>query len=135
MKPIEKRACSVRSVLGRLSRWQARPVKVRGSASEAVHTFGCLGWEQLEAQEEPEAVARGVIRREEIPLLTHYGTAYGLFDECSADYECVLTSDAYRLGEYVGDSVRVSGSLTKVIGGMPVMEVTHLQLLKMKWMR
>lgn len=84
---------------------------------------------------EPEAVARGVIRREEIPLLTHYGTSYGLFDEWIADYECVLKSDAYRLGEYVGDSVQVSGPLSEVIGGMPVMEVTHLQLLKMKWMR
>jgi hypothetical protein len=40
----------------------------------------------------------------------------------------------YRLGEYVGDSVWVSGPLTAVIGGMPVMEVTHLELLKMKWM-
>jgi hypothetical protein len=78
---------------------------------------------------------RGLIRREEIPLLTRYGTSYGLFDEWIADYDCVLKSDAYRLGEYVGDSVQVSGPLTGVIGGMPVMEVTHLQLLKMKWMR
>jgi hypothetical protein len=34
----------------------------------------------------------------------------------------------------VGDSVRVSGPLTDVIGEMPVLEVTQLELLKMKWM-
>jgi len=67
--------------------------------------------------------------------LSRYGTVYGLFDERIADYECVLKSDAYRLGEYVGDSVWVCGPLTAVIRGMPVMEVTHLELLKMKWMR
>lgn len=66
--------------------------------------------------------------------MTRYGTSYGLFDECIADYDCVLKSDAYRLGEYVGDSVRISGPLTEFIGGMPVMQVTHLKLLKMKWM-
>jgi hypothetical protein len=80
-------------------------------------------------------VARGVIRREEVPLLARYGTSYGLLDEWIADYDCVLESDAYRLGEYVGDSVQVSGPLTDVVGGMPVMEVTHLELVKMKWMR
>jgi hypothetical protein len=67
--------------------------------------------------------------------LTRYGTAYGLFDAWIADYDCVLKSDTYRLSEYVGDSVLVSGPLTDVIGGMPVMKVTHLQLLTMKWMR
>lgn len=85
--------------------------------------------------QEPEVVTRGVIRREEVRLLARYGTSYGLLDESIADYGCVLKSDAYRLGEHVGDSVWVSGPLTDVIGGMPVMEVTHLQLLKMKWMR
>ena len=70
-----------------------------------------------------------------VSLLARYGTSYGLFDEWSADYECVLKSEAYRLGEYVGDSVWVSGPLSAAIGGMPVMEeVTHLELLKMKWM-
>jgi len=78
--------------------------------------------------------AWGVIRREPIPLLTRYGTVYGLFDAWIADYDCVLKSDTYRLGEYVGDSVWVSGPLTDVIGEMPVLEVTHLELLKMKWM-
>ena len=55
--------------------------------------------------QEPVVAARGVIRREEIPLLAQYGTSYALFDEWIADYECVLMSDTYRLGEYVGDSV------------------------------
>jgi hypothetical protein len=35
----------------------------------------------------------------------------------------------------VGESVWVSGSLTDVIEGMPVMKVTRLKLKKMKWMR
>jgi hypothetical protein len=78
--------------------------------------------------------ARGVIRRQPIPLLTRYGTAYGLFDAWIADYECVLKSDAYRLDEYVGERVWVSGPLTDVIGGMPVMRVTRLELLGLKWM-
>jgi hypothetical protein len=84
---------------------------------------------------EAPASASGVIRHAEVPLLARYGTSYGLFDEWICDYSCVLVSDAYRLGEYVGDSVWVSGPLRGVIGGMPVLEVTHLELLKMKWMR
>jgi len=78
---------------------------------------------------------RGVIRREEVLLLARYGTSYGLFDESTAGYECVLKSDAYRLAEYVGDRVEVAGTLTDGVGGMPVMDVTRLQLLGMKWMR
>jgi len=85
-------------------------------------------------QEAPVS-ASGVIRRDEVPLLARYGTSYGLFDEWICDYACVLVSDAYRLGEYVGDRVWVSGPLRGNIGGMPVMEVTHLELLKMKLMR
>jgi hypothetical protein len=84
---------------------------------------------------EAPASASGVIRHDEVPLLARYGTSYGLFDEWICDYACVLVSDVYRLGEYVGDSVCVSGPLREVIGGMPVMEITHLELLKMKWMR
>jgi len=76
-----------------------------------------------------------VIRHDEVPLLARYGTSYGLFDEWIADYACVLVSDAYRLSEYVGDSVWVSGLLRGIAKGMPVMEVTHLELLKLKWMR
>jgi hypothetical protein len=85
--------------------------------------------------QESMAVARGVIRHEEVPLLARYGTSYGLFDEWSAYYQCVLISDVYDLGAYVGDSVWVSGSLTAVIGGMPLMKVTHMELLRLKWMR
>lgn len=87
----------------------------------------------VRAAEEPEATAQGVIWSE-VLLLTRYGTAYGLFDELTAGYDCTLKSDAYRLAEYVGDHVWVSGSLT-CVGGVPVMEVTRLQLLEMKWMR
>jgi hypothetical protein len=58
---------------------------------------------------EAPAFASGVIRRDEVPLLARYGTSYGLFDEWIADYDCVLVSDVYSLGEYVGDSVWVSG--------------------------
>ena len=84
---------------------------------------------------EAPASASGVIRHDEVPLLAPYGTSYGLFDEWICDYECVLVSDVYRLADYVGDSVWVSGPLRSVIGGMPVMDLTHLELLKMKWMR
>ena len=86
------------------------------------------------APQEVPVSASGVIRHDTVPLLARYGTSYGLFDEGICDYACVLVSDAYRLGEYVGDSVWVSGPLRGVIGGMPVLEVTHLELLKMKWM-
>jgi hypothetical protein len=87
------------------------------------------------APQEAAASASGVIRHSEVPLLARYGSSYGLFDEWICDYACVLVSDAYRLGEYVGDRVWVSGPLRGNIGGMPVMEVTHLELLKMKLMR
>ena len=90
-------------------------------------------WSRSVLAEEPEATAWGVIRTE-IPLLTTYGTAYGLFDEKTAGYDCVLKSDAYQLAEYLGDRVRVSGQ-PAMVEGMPVMHVTRLQLLKMKWMR
>ena len=83
---------------------------------------------------EAPASASGVIRRDAVPLLARYGTSYGLFDEWICDYSCVLVSDAYRLGEYVGDSVWVSGPLRGVIAGMPVMEVTRLELRRLKWM-
>jgi hypothetical protein len=86
------------------------------------------------APQEAAAFASGVIRHDEVPLLARYGTSYGLFDEWICDYACVLVSDAYRLGEYVGDSVWVSGPLRGVIGGMPVMEVTRLELRWLKWM-
>ena len=85
--------------------------------------------------QERVVAARGVLRREEVPLFANYDTPYALFDERIADYECVLISDTYRLGDYVGDHVWVSGSLTDVIQGMPVMKVTHLKLSKTRRMR
>ncbi len=86
--------------------------------------------------QEPVVAARGgVIRRAEIPLLARYGTSYAPFDEWIADYECVLVSDTYRPGGYVGDSVWLSGSLTDVIEGMPVMKDTHPELPDMGWTR
>src|SRR5215218_2940835 len=135
MKTIAKSTSSVRRLLGRLSHRPAQGETVRRTASgtEVGHSFARPG--RGRKVQAPEAVARGVIRQEVVSLLARYGTSYALFDEWSADYECVLKSDTYRLGEYVGDSVWVSGSLMAVIGGMTVMEVTHLELLKMKWMR
>ena len=85
--------------------------------------------------QERVVAARGVIRREEVPLFANYDIPYALLDERIADYECVLISDNYRLGDYVGDHVWVSGSLTDVIEAMPVIKVTHLKLVKTKWMR
>src|SRR3954466_16352091 len=71
---------------------------------------------------EPVVAARGEIRRQEVPLLARYGTSYALFDEWIADYACVIVSDVYRLADYVGDSVWVSGPLRGIVNGMPVVE-------------
>jgi hypothetical protein len=76
-----------------------------------------------------------MIRHDEVPLLARYGTSYGVFEEWIYDYSCVLVSDVYCLADYVGDSVWVSGPLRGIVGGMPVVEVTRMELLKMKWMR
>jgi hypothetical protein len=137
MKTNTRQASSGHALLGWFSHRQPQGELVRERAPEtevSLPTPARSDQGQHKPQE-PEVVTRGVIRREEIRLLARYSTSYGLLDESIADYGCVLKSDAYRLGEYVGDSVWVSGPLTDVIGGMPVMEVTHLQLLKMKWMR
>ena len=134
MKTRARPTCSVLRLLGRLSHRPAQGETVRRIASgrEVGHSFARPG--RGRKVQAPEAVAQGVIRQEVVSLLARYGASYALFDEWSADYECLLKSDTYRLGEYVGDSVWVSGPLTAVIGEMPVMEVTHLELLKMKWM-
>jgi hypothetical protein len=59
-----------------------------------------------------------------------------LFDERTAGYDCALKSDAYRLGEYVGDSVEVAGTLVEAGGEqLPMLNIAHLELLKAKWMR
>jgi hypothetical protein len=122
--------------LGRLFRVLPHHENATGTtgAQREPNTQGPSDPTQRALQEAP-ASASGVIRRDEVPLLAYYGTSYGLFDEWIADYACVLVSDVYRLGEYVGDSVWVSGPLRGVIEGMPLMEVTHLEMLKMKWMR
>ena len=75
-----------------------------------------------------EATARGVIRREEMPFLPQYGTAYVLYDEQDADYVYALKTDQYRFSEYVGSHVEVTGPVTDVGKELPVMNVTHIQL-------
>jgi hypothetical protein len=133
---IAGRAGSVPATLGRLFHvlpHHESATRTTGARRDP-RTQGPSDLTPLAPQEAP-ASASGVIRHDEVPLLARYGTSYGLFDEWIADYECVLVSDVYRLGEYVGDSVWVSGPLRGVIEGMPVMEVTHLEMLKMKWMR
>jgi hypothetical protein len=137
MKTSAKQASSGHTVLGWFSHQQSQgePGRERAPETEASLPTPARTDQGQHKPQEPEVGARGVIKREEVRLLARYGTSYGLLDESIADYGCVLKSDAHRLGEYVGDSVSVSGPLIDVIGGMPVMEVTHLQLLKMKWMR
>jgi len=87
------------------------------------------------AAEEPQVRVRGVIRSDVVHLLPPYGTAYGLLDERTASYDCVLKSDVHMLGDRVGDYVEVTGPLTMTDQGLPVMRVTRLQLLAAKWMR
>lgn len=85
--------------------------------------------------EEAQVSARGVIRLERVHLLTRYGTACGLFDEETAAYDCALKSHVYRLDDYVGDFVEVTGALADVGSDLPVMNVTRLRVLELKWMR
>lgn len=85
--------------------------------------------------EEAEVSVRGVIRSGDIPLLTHYGTAYGLYDYPTAGYDCALKSAVYRLADWVGEYVEVTGTLAEVGKELPVMDVARLRLLKTKWMR
>ncbi len=85
--------------------------------------------------QEPVVASRGVVRQAEIPPLANHGTSYALFNEWITDYECVLISDNYRLGDYVGERVWVSGSLIDAMEGMPVLKVTHLELLKIRAIR
>lgn len=106
MKTIAQRVTSARSAVEKLFHHRSYAGIARGEApriqvDQSVPELS--GWERGETQT-PEVCAQGVIRREEVPLLTRYGSAYGLLDTWIADYECVLTSDSYRLGEYVGDS-------------------------------
>ena len=133
---ITERFVPPRAILGRLFR-------VLTHHDNATRTTGVQGHPSIREPSVPTLLipqeapvwASGVILHAEVPLLTRFGTSYGLFDEWICDYACVLVSDVSRLGEYVGDSVWVSGPLRGVIEGMPVVEVTHLEMLKMKWMR
>ena len=85
--------------------------------------------------EEPCVTVRGVIRSDAVHLLPPFGTAYGLFDEQTAGYDCALKSDVHELADWVGDYVQVTGPLTGSSQMLPVMYVTRLQLLTTKWMR
>ncbi len=85
--------------------------------------------------QKPVGASRGVVWQADIPPLANYGTSYALFNEWITDYECVLISDNYRLGDYVGERVWVSGSLIDAMEGMPVLKVTHLELLKIRAIR
>jgi hypothetical protein len=77
---------------------------------------------------EQEAVALGVIRREEVSFLPQYGTSYVLYDEQDASYSYAIKSDKYRFSEYVGLKAEVSGPLTDVGRELAVMNVTNIQL-------
>ena len=44
---------------------------------------------------EQEAIARGVIRREEVPFLSQYGTSYVLYDEQEDTFSYPIKSDMY----------------------------------------
>ena len=75
---------------------------------------------------EQEAIARGVIRREEMPFLSEYGTAYVLYDEQEDAYP--IKSDEYRFSEYVGLRAEVTGRVSEVGKELAVMNVTRIQL-------
>ena len=77
---------------------------------------------------EEEATARGVIRREEVPFLSEYGTAYVLYGEQATDYLYVLKSDKYRFSEYVGLRTEVGGPVSDVGRELAVMNVIHIEL-------
>lgn len=86
--------------------------------------------------DETRVRVRGVIRSDVVHLLPPYGTAYGLFDEETFGYDCVLASDIYRLTDWIGEYVEASGPLiSSGHEGLPRMNVDHLQLLAAKWMR
>jgi len=77
---------------------------------------------------EQEAIARGLIRREEVPFLSEYSTAYVLYDEQEDAYSYAIESDEYRLSEYVGLQVEVSGPVREMGKELTVMNVTHINL-------
>jgi hypothetical protein len=80
------------------------------------------------AMTEQETIAQGVIRREEVPFLSQYGTAYVLYDEQEDTFSYPIKSDRYRFSEYVGLRAEVSGPASDVGRELAVMNVTHIQL-------
>jgi hypothetical protein len=77
---------------------------------------------------EREASARGLIRREEVPFLSEYGTAYVLYDEQEDAYSYAIKSEEYRFGEYVDLRAELSGQVNEVGKELTVMNVTHIRL-------
>lgn len=128
MGAITKRILRGRGSGGRLGRRL-----VEAEILEAVGPAVAIG--RPGPAEEAQVSARGVIRLERVYLLTHYGTVCGLFDEQTAAYDCALKSYVYRLDDYAGDYVEVTGALADVGKGLPVMNVARLRLLRTKWMR
>jgi hypothetical protein len=61
-----------------------------------------------------EMTAKGVIRRQEIPFLTPYGTPYALYDEQDDGYIHALKGEEYRFGGYVDLRVEVAGPVIDV---------------------
>lgn len=105
-----------------------------GGPAGARHRDAAMHQREYAAEETPVS-ARGVIRSDAVHILGRYGTAYALLDERTADYDCALKSDVFRLADWVGEYVEVTGPLTVREEGMPTMLVTRLQLLATKWMR
>jgi len=77
---------------------------------------------------EQEASARGVIRREEMPFLSEYGTAYLHSDEEEDGYKYAIKSDEYRFSEYVGLRAEASGPVSDVGKELAVLNVTRIRL-------
>jgi hypothetical protein len=79
---MARRASSARAALGRLFRWHSQGMSVGVEVPGAESDLADLpSSDRLRpTEQEPVASARGVIRRQVVPLLSQYGTSYGLFD-------------------------------------------------------
>ena len=75
-----------------------------------------------------EQQARGVIRREEVPFLSEYGTAYVLYDDQEDANSYAIKSDRYRFSEYVGLLAEDSGPVSEAGKELAVMDVTRIRL-------
>jgi hypothetical protein len=76
-------------------------------------------------------VAKGGIRRQEIPFLTQYGTPYALYDEQDDGYIHALKSEEYRFGGYVDLRVEVARPVIDVGREVPLDE--HYQGPNTTW--